>query len=148
MNRDSKLSAVLHLLLHMAEDEAPKTSEELARMMGGNPVVVRRTLAGLREAGLVRSEKGRGGGWALTCDLHAVTLFDVYEALARPPLFAIGNRNASPQCLVEQAVNAALDDALGQAERILLASFADVTLAALSADFHRRFDAKRSSKGQ
>ncbi|RYF93003.1 MAG: transcriptional regulator [Caulobacteraceae bacterium] len=138
MNRDSRLSGVLHVLLHMAEQDGPVTSEVLARAMGTNPVVVRRTMAGLKAQGYVRSDKGHGGGWRLACDLQAVTLGDIYAALGSPSLFAIGNRNAAPGCLVEQAVNAALDEALHEAEALLLASLGDITLAALSADFHRR----------
>ncbi|CAO3379206.1 Rrf2 family transcriptional regulator [Azospirillum argentinense] len=145
MSRDTRLSGVLHVLLHMAEHEGPVTSEVLARAMQTNAVVIRRTMAGLKKQGYVRSEKGHGGGWSLACDLNTVTLGDVYEALGRPPLFAIGNRSEAPQCLVEQAVNAALDRALHQAQELLLASFQSVTLAALSADFHRRLE-RHSSK--
>jgi hypothetical protein len=39
---------------------------------------------------------------------------------------------------VEQAVNAALDGAFGDAEALLLERFSTVTLATLSADFHAR----------
>ena len=138
MKRDSRLSGVLHVLLHMAEHEGPMTSETLAKAMQTNPVVIRRVMAGLREAGYVRSEKGHGGGWTLACDLGAVTLRDVYNALGHPALLSIGNRTESPGCLVEQAVNAALSDAFREAEALLLARFETVTLAALSADFHTR----------
>lgn len=55
------MSGVLHVLLHMAEADGPITSERLAMMMGTNPVVVRRTMAGLRDLGLVASGKGHGG---------------------------------------------------------------------------------------
>ncbi len=138
MKRDSKLSGVLHVLLHMAEQDGPVTSEALAKAMDTNPVVIRRIMAGLRDQGYVTSEKGHGGGWALACDLHQVTLQDIYNALGRPTLLAIGNRTESPGCLVEQAVNAALSQAFSDAEAMLLARFATVTLAALSADFHDR----------
>ncbi len=135
MKLDSRLSGILHLLLHMADSETPLTSEALAAIMRTNPVVVRRTLAGLRRHNLVRSEKGHGGGWTLVADLDRVSLRDVYAALGEPALFAIGNRSQSPACLVEQAVNAALDDPLRQAEERLLAAFGSVTLAAIRADF-------------
>jgi Rrf2 family protein len=138
MKRDSRLSGVLHMLLHMAEHEGPMTSETLAKAMQTNPVVIRRVMAGLRDAGYVRSEKGHGGGWTLACDLDAVTLRDIYNALGHPALLAIGNRAESPGCLVEQAVNAALSDAFREAEALLLARFETVTLAALSTDFHAR----------
>ena len=72
------------------------TSGELAACMNTNPVVVRRTMAGLREAGFVRSEKGHGGGWEIACDLEAVTLKDVYDALGAPTLMAMGIHLESP----------------------------------------------------
>jgi DNA-binding IscR family transcriptional regulator len=142
MRRDSRLSGVLHVLLHMAEVEGPVTSEFLATVMQTNPVVVRRIMAGLRDHGYVRSEKGHGGGWTIACDFRTVTLRDVYQALGAPALFAMGNRTEAPGCLVEQAVNAAMDDAFREAETLLLAQLGRVTLAALSADFHARAAAR------
>ncbi|WP_102958966.1 RrF2 family transcriptional regulator [Mangrovicella endophytica] len=142
MRQDSRLSGVLHVLLHMAEHNGPVTSEVLARAMDTNPVVLRRVMAGLREQGFVQSEKGHGGGWMIACDLSAVTLRDVYDALGRPSLLAIGHRSDNPGCLVEQAVNAALGATFAEAEALLLQRFGDVTLAALSADFHARLAAR------
>ena len=145
MKRDSRLSGVLHVLLHMAEVEGPVTSEAMARAMRTNPVVIRRILAGLRNSGFVRSGKGHGGGWTLARDLAAFTLRDVYQALGAPDFFAMGNRTEAPGCLVEQAVNAALDDAFRDAAALLLERFGTITLAQLSADFHARMIASGKS---
>lgn len=138
MRRDGKLSGVLHVLLHMAEHGKPQTSEALARAMRTNPVVIRRIMAGLRDRGYVRSEKGHGGGWTLACDLSKVTLRDIYAALGSPSLLAIGNRTDEPECLIEQAVNATLGQTFEDAEALLLSRFGQVTLAMLSADVHAR----------
>ena len=132
MKRNSQLSGVLHVLLHMADRHAPMTSESLAKAMDTNPVVIRRILGGLREQGYVRSEKGHGGGWTLDCDLSRVTLRDIYSALGCPPLLAMSNRTDAPGCLVEQSVNAALDQTFREAETLLLARLGEVTLATLS----------------
>ena len=134
MIRDTRLSGVLHVLLHMAHETGPATSEALAKAMRTNPVVLRRIMAGLRDRGYVRSEKGHGGGWTLACDLSKLTLRDIYLALGSPGLFGIGNRSDAPDCLVEQAVNARLNQALLDAEQMLIARFGDVTLAMLGAD--------------
>jgi DNA-binding IscR family transcriptional regulator len=139
MRRDSRLSGVLHILLHIAEHQTPMTSELLAKAMDTNPVVVRRIMAGLREQGYVQSEKGHGGGWTLACDLSKVTLRDIYVALGSPSLLAIGNRSEAPDCLVEQAVNAALNKTFEEAEALLVSRLGEVTLAMLSADFYKRF---------
>lgn len=143
MKRDSRLSGVLHVLLHMAQQPGPFTSETLAKAMDTNPVVIRRIMAGLRDLGYVRSEKGHGGGWRLACDLSKVTLRDVYAALGNPPLLALGNRTEAPGCLVEQAVNAALDQAFGDAEALLLARLGEVTLAMLGEDFRKRLGSRK-----
>lgn len=142
MKRDSRLSGVLHVLLHMAEAMTPMTSDALAKMMKTNPVVVRRVLAGLREQGLVCSEKGHGGGWKICRDLAEITLHDIYTALDEPTLLAMGNRTESPGCLVEEAVNNALNHAFREAEELLLARFRAVTLAQLSTDFHQRMQTR------
>jgi Rrf2 family protein len=132
MRRDSRLSGVLHVLLHMAQKDGPVTSEVLARAMDTNPVVLRRVMAGLRDQGYVQSEKGHGGGWTLSCDFAKVTLRDIYTALGSPSLLAIGNRTETPGCVVEEAVNAALKQSFEDAESLLLSRLAEVTLAMLS----------------
>lgn len=128
MNKDTRLSDTLHVLLHMAQVEEPLTSEVLARSMGTNPAVFRRTMAGLRRAGYVRSGKGHGGGWQLAQPLEQITLLAVYEALDQPTLFAIGSRGRHSDCMIEKNVNTVLAGALLRAESLLLERFAHVTL--------------------
>lgn len=138
MRTDSRLSRMLHVLIHMARHEGPVTSEVIARMLHTNPVVVRRTMAGLRERGYVSSVKGHGGGWMLNRALNRLSLRDIYEALGEPTLFAMGPADDAPDCLVEQAVNAAVADALAEAERVLLTRLGEVTIADLAGEFDRR----------
>lgn len=136
MRRDSKLSSILHVLLHMAHSKVPLTSDELSGYLGTNPVLVRRVLAGLRERGYVSSGKGHGGGWSISCDLRKVTLRDIYEAVGSPTVFAMGNRVDHPACLVEKVVNQSLASAFEEAEALLIERFKDVTLADLSKQFN------------
>jgi Rrf2 family protein len=128
MNKDQRLSDVLHVLLHLGQAEGPITSDILAKALGTNPAVFRRTMARLRKAGYVRSSKGHGGGWTIACPLSEITFMDVYEALGRPGLFAIGSRTDQPNCLVERNVNAALAETMTQAEKLLTGRFSQITL--------------------
>lgn len=148
MKLDGRLSAVLHLLLHLAQQDAPVTSAVLAKAIATHAVVIRRILAGSRTYGYVRSEKGHGGGWVLACDPAKLTLRDVYSALGNPTIFAMGNRNLAPSCLVEQVVNAALRQTFEEAEQLLLKRFGDVTLAMLTADLRRHVAARGRSRQQ
>lgn len=147
MKRDSRLSSVLHALLHMAERDGPVTSETLARCLGTNPVVVRRTMGYLREAGIVTSGRGHAGGWRIDADLSALTLRQLHEALGDSAMFAIGNRSESSECLVEQSVNAALETTFAEAEALVLKRFSEITLADLATEFaRRRAEARRKRK--
>jgi DNA-binding IscR family transcriptional regulator len=132
LNRDTRLSDVLHVLLHMAQTDAPLTSDVLARSMGTNPAVFRRTMAGLREAGLVRAERGHGGGWRLARPLEQITLLSVYKALGRPTLFAIGNRGTQGDCLVERNVHAAIAETMEEATRLFERRFGALTLSQIA----------------
>ncbi|WIG95606.1 Rrf2 family transcriptional regulator [Myxococcus sp. SDU36] len=138
MRRDSRLSVALHVLLHMEDMGPVVTSEAMGRLLKANPVVVRRTMAGLRDAGILTSVKGHGGGWSLARTLDTVTLEDVYEALETPALFSIGPHDESPGCLVEQAVNDALGKALDQAAALLMQHLRSTFVADLGRGVRRR----------
>ncbi len=133
MRNDSRLSRALHALMHMAQSSGPLTSDALATMLGTHAVVVRRLLAGLREAGYVRAGKGHGGGWVLSTPLSAITLLDIYRAVGQPPLFSDLVSEHHPQCLIEQSINHHLADALMSARQDILDRFATVTLDMLGA---------------
>lgn len=148
MRRDSRLSSILHLLLHMAHSERPLTSEELAGFLHTNPVLVRRTLAGLRERGYVGSGKGHGGGWSITADLRQLTLRDIYEAVGEPTIFAMGNRVDDPACLGEQVVNQSLASAFDEAEALLIRRLGEVSLAELSERFNAQYEAHARHRGE
>jgi Rrf2 family protein len=117
----------------MADAERALTSLELATMLSTNPVVVRRTMAGLREAKLVRSTKGHGGGWALARPLAKIRLADIYAALDEPTVFAMAAKIESPGCLVEKAVHHTMAAAFADAEAVLMARFRNITLADIAA---------------
>jgi DNA-binding IscR family transcriptional regulator len=138
MRTDNRLSRMLHVLIHMSKLEGAATSETMARMLSTNPVVVRRTMAGLREAGYVTSAKGHNGGWELAVPLEDVTMADIYRALGSPEMFALGLANDDPKCLIEKAVNARIGDTLAAAEAMIVEHFGSMTLAELRADFEER----------
>ncbi|NVP54578.1 Rrf2 family transcriptional regulator [Mycoplana rhizolycopersici] len=138
MKRNSRLSAALHALLHMAERDTPMTSDDIAACLNTNAVVVRRTMAGLREAGLVESGRGHGGGWVVTRPLCEISLLDVHLALGEPDLLQIGHATENPGCVVEQVVNSALDETMKEAEDILLRRFGEIKLEDMAAAFRAR----------
>lgn len=139
MPRDLRMSRMLHVLIHMDRHVQHATSDEIAGMISTNAVVVRRMMAGLKERGIVTSEKGHGGGWQLARSLTEITLRDVYDAVGSPPLFNIGAQADPAECLVEKAVDSRLDATLQEAASRLLAQFEEIKVEDLAKDFERRF---------
>ena len=139
MRTDTRLSRMLHVLIHMDRHQQSATSDTIAQMLSTNPVVVRRTMALLKEKGYVTSEKGHRGGWTLSKPLSEMTLLDIHQALGSTSIFSIGLSTDHPQCLVEQAVNGALTDAFDEAQALLLKRLGSITLAQLAENFDRRF---------
>lgn len=135
MRKDSRLSRMLHVLIHMGRHDGAMTSEVIAGMLDANPVVIRRTMSGLRDSGYVRSVKGHGGGWTLARPLEQLTLLDIYRAVGEPSMFAVGPAYDMPGCSIEQAVNATLKDVFDDAERLLLKRLAGVTLGEIAKGF-------------
>lgn len=139
MKRDSKLSIALHILVHLAKAGArPTISGELAAHLRTNPVVVRRSLAGLREAGIVASEKGHGGGWTLGRPTAAISLGEVYAALGERGDLLVAREPDPHGCLIAANVDRALDGFYAEAEALLLRRLDNVSLADISADIGRR----------
>ena len=141
MQLDARLSRMLHILIHMDHAQAPMTSELAGKILDTNPVVVRRMMAGLREAGHVASVKGHGGGWTLQHGLDRITMLDVYRAVGELRVLSIGPSNPAPACLVEQAVNARMAQALQDAHDLFISRLGAVTLADIAGDFDARLAA-------
>lgn len=135
MRQDSRLPRVLHALLHLDRMECPATSDLIAQMLGTNSSVVRRTMGGLREAGILASVRGHGGGWSLARPLSEISLLDIYRALGSPTLFAIGNDEETPTCALARAANAVTTEALENARRHFEAELKKVSVAELTANW-------------
>jgi Rrf2 family protein len=145
MKRNRRLSVALHVLVHLAERRyMSRTSEDLARCIGTNAVVVRRTLAGMREAGFVSSVAGPGGGWTLARDPNEMSVGEVCTALGERLLFAI-ELGAPSGCRVQTAVNGALDEFLHDAEALMLARLDRVSIASLASRIHAAGPSRRLS---
>jgi DNA-binding IscR family transcriptional regulator len=145
MIRKDALLLALHVLLHMLRHpDQPATSETMAGWGGTHSVVIRRTFAGLRRAGIVASEKGHGGGWRLARDPRTITVADIQRALVSEASAPSPQR---PECLIEQAVEDALSDARAEAGLVLERRLGTWTLADLNEAVARLHAASPSITG-
>lgn len=146
MRTDNRLPRVLHVLLHLESSKDPITSDQIGQMLGMNPSLVRRTMAGLREAGFLGSTKGHGGGWYLARPLKEITLAQVYDALGQPRLFAIGQSDDTPSCLLERAANEATKSALAAAQKVFTSTLEQTSVADIVDDVRDQIEEFQSPK--
>lgn len=134
MPQDTRLARLLHVLIHMHLHGGSTTSETIATMLRTNPVLVRRMMAGLRDAGYVISSGGRGGGWTLASGFDQLTVADVHRAVAARQVFAFGPATDNPQCPVEAAANRFLEASMELAEEALVRQLATKRLLDIAAE--------------
>ena len=92
--------------------EEPLKSEQVAESVNTNPVVIRRILKELAEAGLVVSQTGSLGGSRLANDAAKMTLLDVYQALEYGGVFSLHRQPPSRDCPVGVNIETVLGDVL------------------------------------
>ncbi|AEW99880.1 RrF2 family transcriptional regulator [Streptantibioticus cattleyicolor] len=107
------------------------TSAEIADSLESNPVLVRRVLGRLRDAHLVWSTEGRGGGWSLARDPRDITLHDAYAAVEEGQIFSRHTRPPSGACEVGRTIGVLLDVEFQKAERALEEQLGRTTIAGL-----------------
>ncbi|MGW5601448.1 Rrf2 family transcriptional regulator [Streptomyces rochei] len=128
----SRSAVAIHALAMLAHRRGGSlTSAEIADSLDSNPVLVRRVLGRLRDAQLVRSTDGRGGGWFLARTPRDITLHDAYAAVEGGRVFSRHPHPPSGACVIGRDIGALLDVEFRSAERALEEQLGRTTIAAL-----------------
>lgn len=137
----SRVAVAVHVLTYLAwkRDEV-HTSERIAGSVNTNPVVVRRIVGALRNAGMVTVQPGVGGGAQLARDPSDITLLDVYRAVEedRESLFSLHPQPPSQGCSIGGNIQAVLQPVFCAAHRAVEAVLERVTLADVGSAVHER----------
>ena len=107
----SRFAVGVHVLSLMAwaEDETLK-SEQMAKSVNTNAVVIRRILCELAHSELVFSQTGSTGGSRLARKPEHITLLDVYRAVECPRVFSLHRRHPNRRCPVGISIATVLDE--------------------------------------
>ena len=132
MNASTRFTVALHILTLLASSPGEAlTSEYIAGSVNTNSVVVRRLLAFLREAGIVSSQAGNRGGWALSVNPEKLTLRDVRRAVQEGSPFSMHSQLPNPKCPVGKNIQQALTPIYHRAERVMEDQLARTTIMSL-----------------
>ena len=125
---NTRFALAVHLLTLLAN--APEEiidSRSLSISPATNPVHVRRVLGQLRDKGLVRSQPGVHGGWALARPPDQIDLGEVWQAVnSDDPV--LGLHVPDPSCPTGQLVSSNLRALDRRAFAVLVAELARVTV--------------------
>lgn len=113
------------------------TSAQLATSVNTGPSFVRRTLAKLSRAGLVKTATGKTGACWLAKDPKNISLLDIYRAVDAPKAFSIHHYTEYKACPVSCHIKEALDKALAKTQKAMETSLDDISLSQIVSQVNR-----------
>jgi Rrf2 family protein len=130
MLSSSRFVVAIHALSLLARhsEKGPLCSNVIASSVHTNPVVIRRLMAELEKARLVRATAGRAGGFTLERTAAAITLADIYEAVEDEEVFRMHKVDPNSPCPIAGQMRKILSEPLRAAEDALTASLSRTTL--------------------
>lgn len=140
MQISSRFTIAIHMLacMDVFEDQYKITSDFLASSINVNPVIIRKILSQLKDAGLIEVKRGPGGA-VIARPLNEITFYDVYQAvdcIEENTLFHF-HENPSSDCPVGRNIHNVLDDKLLRVQAAMERELKAITLADLSADLEK-----------
>ena len=140
MQISSRFTIAIHMLTCMEtfKDEYKVNSEFLAASINVNPVIIRRILSQLKEAGIIEVKRGTGGA-APAKPLEEITFLDVYravECIEENTLFHF-HENPNPDCPVGRNIHKILDGRLLKVQQAMERELQGMTMADVMADLKK-----------
>ena len=136
MQISSRFTVALHIFtcVDVFKDEYKVTSDFLAGSINTNPVIIRKILSQLKNAGLIKVARGTGG-IEVTRDLSDITFYDVYKAVdcVEGDLFHF-HENPNTKCPVGRNIHFVLDDRLRDVQNAMENKLKEIKLSDVVAD--------------
>ncbi len=133
MKLNTNLTIAVHTILCIAYFEKTEkvTSDFIAGSTGANPVIIRKILGKLQDAGIVSTKAGIGGS-KLIKGPQEITLLDIYKAVSEESddERSVFNFHSSPnaKCPVGSKIHKVLDEPLSKAQKAMEAELRKTTV--------------------
>lgn len=150
MQISSRFTLAIHIIacIDTFKDEYKVTSDFLASSTNVNPVIIRKILGQLKNAGIVKVMRGSGGA-EITRPLNEITFLDIYnavECVGGGELFHF-HEHPNELCPVGRNIHNALDDKLMRVQKAMERELSEITLADVKSDINicMKNDTEKSS---
>ncbi|MBU3112567.1 Rrf2 family transcriptional regulator [Clostridium lacusfryxellense] len=142
MKISSRFTVAVHILSILSIYANPlPTSDYIAGSVNTNPVVIRRILGMLKNAGLVDMKRGTGGSY-LTKHIEDITLLEVYKAVEVVEdggLFQI-HPNPNPNCPIGANIQSVIEGTLFDAQESMENVLSKVTMLDVVGDINKKIE--------
>lgn len=137
MQISSRFTLAVHILacIDTFKDKYKVTSDFLAGSTNVNPVIIRKILGQLKNAGLVNVARGSGGA-SITRPLKDITFLDIYRAVEcvdNGELFHF-HENPNPACPIGANIHSILDEKLKRVQDAMEQELQSITLEDVKKD--------------
>ncbi|MCF3107766.1 Rrf2 family transcriptional regulator [Niabella sp. CC-SYL272] len=125
---NGRFATVIHILTLLGREEGEVASSYIAGSININPVLVRKEISALRDAGFVVTQEGKNGGSRLAMSPSKIRLSDLYKVVYQEGLFAHSKNLPNQHCAVGRRISSIMDDLNAEAEQALLKKLHSITI--------------------
>ena len=117
---NTRFATAIHIMTLLAKNHQEwLTSDWIAGSINVNPVIVRKELGGLRNAGLITSRLGKEGGSRLAKNASEINISEIYEAVKNNEVLGKKNQKLNPACPVGKEINSHLCMLFEEADQLV-----------------------------
>lgn len=134
---NTRFATAIHIMTLLAKvPQEWLTSDWIAGSINVNPVIVRKELGEMREAGLITSRLGKEGGTRLSKSAEEIKISEIYEAVKNNEVLGKKNQKPNPACPVGKEINNHLSMLFEQTDLLVKDFLGDKSLQ----EFTNQFD--------
>ncbi|CAD7801149.1 Putative HTH-type transcriptional regulator YwnA [Chryseobacterium aquaeductus] len=133
---NTRFATAIHIMTLLAKTPQEwLTSDWIACSINVNPVIVRKELKELRDAGLITSRLGKDGGTTLSKNAKDITISEIYDAVKNNEVLGKKNQKPNPACSVGKEINNHLSMLFAQTDLLVKNFLGDKSLQEFTDQF-------------
>ncbi|MBB4807902.1 Rrf2 family protein [Chryseobacterium defluvii] len=133
---NTRFATAVHIMTLLAKSPQEwLTSEWLAGSININPVIVRKEIGILKEAGLIVSRQGKEGGSQLSKRADSISISEIYSAVKNIEVLGKKNQNPNPACSVGKEINDHLNSLFVETDKLVINFLGNKSLQEFSDQF-------------
>ncbi|AZA79362.1 transcriptional regulator [Chryseobacterium sp. G0186] len=133
---NTRFATAVHIMTLLAKSPQEwLTSDWIAGSINVNPVIVRKEISVLKEAGMIISRQGKIGGTQLAKNAESITISEIYKAVKNTEVLGKKNQNPNPACSVGKEINIHLNTLFEETDLLVIKFLGDKSLQEFADQF-------------